>query len=118
VGMSSAWKRTGGSEAVSTRPDVTAGRAPLITSKGDSMNRVLAEGCSAYRFGERVMVKRLWTDSLGRACVDYTQYAHGVRNECSETLDVLRHSPRCASAFCPTRAETDAAEWKRRLIRR
>lgn len=64
----------------------------------------LAEGCSAYRFGERVMVKRLWTDSLGRACVDYTQYAYGVRNECSETLDVLRHSPRCASAFCPTRA--------------
>jgi hypothetical protein len=65
------------------------------------MREKMSEGCSATRYGARVTVRRLWTDGLGRACVDFYQYAYGVRNECSAVADEICHSATCKSPSCP-----------------
>ena len=75
-----------------------------MTTSEQARADAMAEGCSAFRYQERVTITRLWTDGLGRCCAEFTEYAYGAKNECSTTLDELRHSPRCASAFCPRRA--------------
>lgn len=63
----------------------------------------LAAGCRAFRFESRVRILSLYDDAIGRPCVEYEEYAHGVANVLVDLVDVFRHNPKCNSTACPAR---------------